>query len=50
MAFAREAADRVYFIEEGQFIEVGPPEQCLDAPQDDRTKRFLARFVAAGRI
>jgi glutamine transport system ATP-binding protein len=47
MAFAREAADRVYFIEEGRFAEVGPPEQVLDAPRDPRTQAFLARFLAA---
>ena len=45
MAFARQAADRVYFIEEGAFAEVGPPEQVLDAPQDPRTQAFLARFL-----
>jgi len=44
MAFAREAADPVYFIEEGQFIEAGPPEQVLDDPQDPRTKAFLSRL------
>jgi polar amino acid transport system ATP-binding protein len=44
MAFAREAADRVYFIDEGTFVEVGPPEQVIDAPQDERTQRFLARL------
>ena len=33
MAFAREAADRVYFIEEGVFLEVGPPEQVIDNPR-----------------
>jgi ABC-type polar amino acid transport system ATPase subunit len=44
MAFAREAADRVYFIEEGVFIEGGPPEEVLDAPSDERTQRFLARL------
>jgi polar amino acid transport system ATP-binding protein len=48
MSFAREAADRVYFIEEGQFAEVGPPEQVIDAPREERTRRFLARFTAAG--
>jgi glutamine transport system ATP-binding protein len=46
MSFAREAADRVYFIEAGEFAEVGPPEQVLDAPRDDRTRQFLARFLA----
>ncbi len=45
MAFAREAADRVYFIEEGVFIEVGPPDQVIDKPQDPRTARFLSRLL-----
>ena len=47
MAFAREAADRVYFIEEGVFVEAGPPEQVIDAPQDERCQAFLARFTKA---
>ena len=47
MQFAREAADRVYFIQEGSFIEAGPPEQVLDAPRDERTQAFLARFLSA---
>ncbi len=46
MAFAREAADRVYFIQEGVFVEAGPPEQVLDAPQDERTQQFLSRFTS----
>jgi polar amino acid transport system ATP-binding protein len=45
MAFAREAADRVYFIEEGVFVEAGPPEQVISAPQDERTARFLSRLL-----
>ena len=45
MAFAREAADRVYFIEEGVFIEGGAPEKVLDAPSDERTQTFLARLL-----
>ena len=45
MAFAREAADRVYFIEEGSFIEAGPPEQVIDDPKDPRTQAFLARLL-----
>jgi ABC-type polar amino acid transport system ATPase subunit len=45
MAFAREAADRVYFIEEGMFVEAGPPEQVIDAPRDPRTQAFLARLL-----
>ena len=45
MAFAQEAADRVYFIEEGVFIEAGPPEQVIKAPRDERTARFLSRLL-----
>jgi polar amino acid transport system ATP-binding protein len=45
MAFAREAADRVYFIEEGVIIEAGPPEQVIEAPRDDRTRQFLSRLL-----
>ncbi len=50
MAFAREAADRVYYIEEGRFAEVGPPDQVIDHPQDERTKTFLARFTASSQV
>ena len=45
MSFAQEAADRVYFMHEGQFIEVGPPEKVITAPADPRTRAFLARFL-----
>ena len=50
MAFAREAADRVYFIEEGVFLEVGPPDQVIDNPQDPRTRDFLARTLGAAHV
>jgi ABC-type polar amino acid transport system ATPase subunit len=46
MHFAREAADRVVFMENGVVIEQGPPEQMLDAPQVEETKHFLRRFLA----
>ena len=45
MHFAREAADRVIFMEDGVICEQGPPEQMLDAPQMEGTKRFLRRFL-----
>jgi ABC-type polar amino acid transport system ATPase subunit len=45
MAFAREAADRVYFMEEGEFVEIGPPEQVISNPTDERTRTFLRRFL-----
>ena len=45
MAFAKEAADRVYYIDQGEFIEVGPSDQVIDAPQDPRTAKFLERLL-----
>lgn len=45
MAFAREAADRVYYIDQGVFVEVGPPDQVIDKPSDPRTAKFLARLL-----
>ena len=48
MAFAREAADRVYFMDDGLFVEIGPPQQVISNPTDDRTRTFLARFLAPG--
>jgi polar amino acid transport system permease protein len=42
--FAREVADRVIFIDEGEIIEEGTPHEVLGFPKHDRTQRFL-RFV-----
>jgi polar amino acid transport system permease protein len=39
--FARDVADRVVFMDEGLVVESGPPEQVLDAPRHERTRRFL---------
>ncbi|MGH2779258.1 MAG: amino acid ABC transporter ATP-binding protein [Actinomycetota bacterium] len=41
MGFAREVADRMLFMHEGQIIEDGPPSKVLNSPEDERTKRFL---------
>jgi polar amino acid transport system ATP-binding protein len=41
MGFARRVADRVVFMDDGVIVEEGPPEQVLDAPQEERTRRFL---------
>jgi ABC-type polar amino acid transport system ATPase subunit len=45
MHFAREAADRVIFMDEGRIIEQGPPEQVLNDPQEGQTRGFLRRFL-----
>jgi ABC-type polar amino acid transport system ATPase subunit len=50
MAFAREAADRVYFIDDGVFVEVGPPEQVIENPQNPRTREFLARTLGEAHV
>ncbi|WP_439593498.1 amino acid ABC transporter ATP-binding protein [Microbacterium sp.] len=43
--FAREVADRVVFMDDGRIVEVGAADQVLDAPREDRTRRFLARIL-----
>jgi arginine/lysine/histidine/glutamine transport system ATP-binding protein len=45
MQFAREIADRILFMSDGQIVEQGPPEQLLENPQDKRTKAFLRRVA-----
>jgi ABC-type polar amino acid transport system ATPase subunit len=45
MHFAREAADRVVFIEDGTIVEQGPPQQVLDDPHEEATRSFLRRFL-----
>ena len=42
MAFAREIADRVCFLDEGVILEQGPPAQIFSAPREPRTQQFLA--------
>ena len=50
MAFARDIADRVCFLDEGVILEEGTPEQIFTAPREPRTQHFLARIVEAGRL
>ncbi|MCG8353323.1 MAG: amino acid ABC transporter ATP-binding protein [Chloroflexales bacterium] len=45
MGFAREVADRVIFMDQGVFVEEGPPSQCLENPRDERTQRFIERIL-----
>jgi polar amino acid transport system permease protein len=47
--FAREVADRVIFMDDGQIVEEGAPAAVIDNPQQDRTRRFL-RLVAHDEI
>jgi len=45
MHFARDAADRIVFMEDGLIVEQGPPEQVLNNPRVESTRRFLRRFL-----
>ncbi|WP_414500498.1 amino acid ABC transporter ATP-binding protein [Zymobacter sp. IVIA_12111.31 C1] len=44
MAFARQVADRVIFMEEGKIVEQGNAKQVIDAPRQPATQRFLRRL------
>ena len=50
MGFAREIADRVCFLHEGQILEAAPPAELFTAPREERTRQFLQRVTDAGRM
>ncbi len=45
MGFARQVADRLVFMDRGEVVESGPPEQIFDAPQTERLKLFLGQIL-----
>jgi polar amino acid transport system ATP-binding protein len=45
MRFARDAADRVIFMDHGLIVEEGTPEQIFTAPGEARTKAFIAEIA-----
>ena len=48
MAFARDVADRVIFMDGGYIVEQGRPEDVINSPKEERTKQFLSRFSDKG--
>jgi polar amino acid transport system ATP-binding protein len=46
MGFARAAAGRVVFMDEGQVVEIAPPKELFEKPQHNRTKLFLSKILA----
>ena len=50
MGFARDIANRVCFLDAGVILEQGPPEAIFSAPSEPRTRQFLDRIIAAGRL
>ncbi|MBR1689611.1 MAG: amino acid ABC transporter ATP-binding protein [Oscillibacter sp.] len=45
MAFARDVADQVIFMDGGVIVEQGDPRQVIDHPREERTRRFLAHYA-----
>ncbi len=45
MAFARQVADRIVFMDEGQIVEVNRPEAFFGNPRHERTRRFLSQIL-----
>jgi polar amino acid transport system ATP-binding protein len=48
MSFARDVASRIIFMDNGQIVETGHPEEFFAAPQTDRARQFLMRYAARG--
>ena len=48
MAFARDVADEVVFMDGGVIVEQGPARQVIESPTHERTRRFLSRYGADG--
>lgn len=45
MRFARDVADKIVFIENGNIVEMGTPDEIFGRPQDERTQSFLRHFL-----
>jgi polar amino acid transport system ATP-binding protein len=50
MSFARDIAHRVCFLDAGVILEQGPPAKIFSEPEQPRTRQFLDRIIAAGRL
>jgi len=50
MGFARDVASRVAFLHEGRILEEGEPDRIFSTPEQEETRRFLDRIIAAGRM
>ncbi|MDT8305493.1 MAG: amino acid ABC transporter ATP-binding protein [Anaerolineae bacterium] len=46
MGFARAAADRVLFMDEGQVVEIAAPDELFNNPREERTKLFLSKILS----
>lgn len=48
MAFARDVADRIIFMDDGIIVEQGTAKEVIDNPKEERTKQFLSRYNSCG--
>jgi len=49
MAFARDVADHVIFMDDGTILEQGSPREVIEHPREERTRQFLSRFHQESR-
>ena len=46
MGFARRAANRVVFMDQGRIVEEAPPDRFFDSPEHERTQTFLSKILS----
>ncbi len=49
MSFARDVADRTIFVDDGMIIEQGPSKEFFSAPREERTRKFLSKYLTETR-
>ena len=45
MAFARDVSDKVVYMDKGEIVEEGSPDEIFVRPKEERTRQFLARYL-----
>jgi polar amino acid transport system ATP-binding protein len=45
MRFAKDVADKIVYVEDGRVVEVAPPEKMFSAPEDEKTRKFLKKYL-----
>jgi len=50
MGFARDAANRIIFIDQGKIVETAPPEAFFSQPKTERARPFLRRYAAGSAV
>jgi len=45
MRFAKDASDRIAFLDQGRIVEIAPPDKMFSNPKDERTRQYLKRYL-----